>query len=130
MPKTTVTTTQEVTIAPKIAKMLTTELQGYADVVQQMKIYDEAKTGHSAEVLRLALNHVDGDKFKVDGFGVAVVRGAMDRRLNKDKLLKRLVAEGKYSLKAAMALLQDCTDEKPKKDHVRITVPGDKESDE
>lgn len=122
---TTVTTIQEVTITPKIVKKLVTELNGYAVVQRELKALDEAKRGHSDAVLQLAIEGVDGDKFKLEGFGVAVVRGAKDRRFDKEKLIKRLVKDGKYSTKAAMALVEDCTTEKPKKDHVRITCPGE-----
>ena len=127
---TTVTTTQQVQIAPKVARQLRTELHGYASVSAEIKALTGAKTDHSAAVLELALAGVDGDKFTLDDFKVAVVKGAKDRRLDKEKVVKRLVKDGKYSVKAAMALLEDCTTEKPKKDHVRITVPGEnKEND-
>lgn len=127
---TTVTTTQEVQIAPKVQKQLRTHLDSYASLQGEIKALDEAKKGTSAAVLDLALKHVDGDKFKLDGYGVAVVKGAKNKRLNTDRLIKRLVKDGKYSVTAAKAVLEDCTDETPKKDHVRITVPGEKGDDE
>lgn len=125
----TVTTKQEVTIAPKVQKQLLTELNGYAAVNGEMKALKESKEGHSAAVLQLADKHVDGDKFAIEGFKVAVVKGARDRRLDKDALIKRLVKDGHYSMKAALALIEDCTSDKPKKDHVRITCPGDKDDE-
>lgn len=130
MPKqtTTVTTTTEVTIAPKVRRQLLTELQGYAALATEIKVLTAGKNDHSAEVLRIATEHVDGDKFEIEGHKVAVVRGAKDKRLDKQALLKRLVGDGKYSLKAAMALLEDCSPEKSKKDHVRITIPGEEKS--
>lgn len=132
MPKqtTTVTTRTEVTIAPKVRKKLLTELHGYATVSSEMKALKESKEGHSAAVLALATEGVDGDKFELDGFKVAVVKGARDRRLDKDALIKRLVKDGKYSVNAAQALIEDCTSDKPKVDFVKITVKGDKETDE
>lgn len=126
----TVTTRTEVTIAPKVQRKLLTELNGYATVASEMKALDESKKGHSASVLALAEQGVDGDKFELEGFKVAVVKGARDRRLDKDALIKRLVKDGKYSVKAAQALIEDCTSDKPKVDHVRITVPGEKKDDE
>lgn len=120
---TTVTTQTEVTIAPKVAKKLQTELHGYALVTSELKALEEAKRGHSDAVLQLAIDNVEGDKFALDGFKVAVVRGAKDSRLDKDALVKRLVGDGKYSLKAAQALLEDCTRVTSKRDHVRISVP-------
>jgi hypothetical protein len=127
--KVTVTTTQEASISPKVQRKLLTELRGYGAIATEMKGLKDAKEGHSAAVLALSLEGVDGDKYELEGYKVAVVKGAKDRRFDKDKLVKRLVKDGKYTLKAAMALVEDCTTDKPKKDHVRITVPGE-ESDE
>lgn len=121
------TTTTEVTIAPKVARKLLTELQGYAALSAEIKMLTEAKTGHSAAVLKLADEGVNGDKFELGGFKVAVVKGARDRRLDKDALIKRLIKDGKYSMTAALALIDDCTTDKPKVDHVRITAPGGEE---
>ena len=129
MHKATVTTTQEVTIAPKIVKKLITELHGYGAIAAEMKGLDSAKKGHSSRVLELAIEGVAGDKFELEGYKVAVVKGAKNRKLSTDKLIKRLVKDGKYSVKAAQAVLNDCTDETPKKDHVRISVPGDSEEE-
>ena len=92
---TTVTTKQEVTIAPKVARKLLTELNGYAAVSAEIKALSEAKTNHSAAVLALADEGVDGEKFELGGFKVAVVKGARDRRLDKEALIKRLVKDGK-----------------------------------
>lgn len=120
----TVTTKQEVTIAPQVARHLLTELDGYAAISKEMKALDESKRNHSDRVLHLS-EKVDGDKFELEGYKVAVVRGARDRRLDKDQLIKHLVRDGKYTLKGAQKLLNDCTTDKEKKMHVRITVPGD-----
>lgn len=120
-----VTTTQTVSIKPQVQKKLLTELHGYATIAGEMKGLKTAKEDHSASVLALAMANVEADKFELEGYKVAVVRGALDRRLDKDAVVKRLVKDGKYSLKAAMALMEDCTSEKPKKDHVRVTVPGE-----
>jgi flagellar hook assembly protein FlgD len=128
--KTVVTTTTETVIAPKVAKQLLTELEGYALAGAEAKVYTTIKNDHSAAVLELALEGVDGDKFSIGEYKVAVVKGAKNKRLNQSKLIKRMVGDGKYSMKAAIALLEDCTDESPKKDHVRITVKGEKEDDE
>lgn len=124
----TVTTTQQVTIAPKVQRKLLTELHGYQTVAAELKALTESKAGHSAAVLALS-DEVDGEKFQLEGFKVAVVKGARDRRLDKDALVKRLVRDGKYSLKAATALIEDCTTDKPKKDFVKITVPGERDEE-
>jgi hypothetical protein len=126
---TTVTTTQEVTIAPKVQRKLLTELHGYNAIVSEWKALKEGKEGHSAKVLELSLEGVDGEKYELEGFKVAVVKGAKNRKLNTSKLIKRMVKDGTYSMKAAQALLEDCTDESPKKDHVRITCPGEKDDE-
>jgi hypothetical protein len=123
----TVTTKTEVTIAPKVQRKLLTELHGYAAVTSEMKALQESKEGHSASVLKLANEGVDGDKFELEGFKVAVVKGAKQRTFNKEKLIKRFLKDGTYSVKAAQALIEDCTDDSSKKDHVRITAPGEKD---
>jgi len=128
MPKTTVTTVQEITISPRLQKRLLTELHAYATLSSELKALDEAKKGHSSQVLLLA-DEVGAEKFDVEGYKVAVVKGARDKRLDKDRLIKRLIADGKYSMKAAIMLLEDCTSEKPKKDHVRITLPHEQEGE-
>lgn len=121
----TTTQTQTVTIKPTVQRKLLTELHGYAAIHKEMKGLDAGKKTHSSAVLDLAVANVDAEKFELEGFKIAVVKGALDKRLNKEALVKRLVKDGKYSLKAALALMEDCTSEKPKKDHVRITVPGE-----
>lgn len=128
--KVTTTVETEVVIAPKVQRKLLTELQGYQACQTEQKALKAAADEHRANIFEIADAEVEADKFKLEGFGVAVVRGAKDRRLDKAKLLKRLVADGKYSLKAAQALLEDCTTEKPKKDHVRVTVPGEESENE
>jgi len=125
--RTLVTTTTEVTIAPKVARKLLTELEGYALASAEARVYTTIKNDHAASVLALSQEGVDGDKYELDGYKVAVVKGARDRRLNKDAVIKRLVADGKYTMKAALALMEDCTTDTPKKDHVRITVAGEKD---
>jgi hypothetical protein len=124
----TVTTTQKVSIAPKVLKKLRQELNGYGAVQREAKTLTTAKGEHSAAVLALSLEGVDGDKYELEGYKVAVVKDAKNRKLNTSKLIKRMVKDGKYSIVAAQALIEDCTDETPKKPHVRITCPG--ESDE
>lgn len=126
----TVTTTQEVQIKPALQRKLLTELRGYGSIAAEMKALDAAKRSHSDAVLHLALEGVDGDKFNIEGYKVAVVKGAKDKRLDKERLLKRLVKDGKYSLKAAQAMIEDCTTLKSKRDHCRITLPGEGGDDE
>lgn len=123
----TVTTTQQARISPKVERKLLTELRGYGSIATEMKALEGAKRGHSGAVLQLALEGVDGDRFELEGYKVAVVKGAKNRKLSTDKLIKRLVKDGKYSVKAAQAVLEDCTEDVPKKDHVRISVPGEGE---
>lgn len=131
MPRQTtiVTTKQEVTIAPKLIKKLLTELHGYGAIAAEMKALKGGKEDHSAKVLELSLAGVDGDKYELEGYKVAVVKGAKNNKLNVAKLMKRVVGDGKYSVKAFTAVLEDCTDETPKKDHVRITPPGEKDDE-
>lgn len=128
--KVTTTTVAEVTISPKVQRKLLTELEGYASLNAEQKAMKAGMDEHRSNIFTIADTEVEADKFEIEGYKVAVVKGAKDRRLDKTKLLWRLVKDGKYSLKAAQALLADCTTEKPKKDHVRVTVPGEETTDE
>lgn len=129
--KITTTTTTTVKLTPKVERQILTELQGYQACHGEMKALKDGADEHRENILALADEHAaDADGFEVEGFKVAVVRGAKDRRLDKQKLVKRLVKDRKYTAEAAMALLEDCTTEKPKKDHVRVTVPGEESEDE
>lgn len=132
MAKSTVTTTvtEQITIAPKVQRKLLTELQGYASCQAEQKVLKVAADEHRANILTIADAEVEAEKFEIEGFKVAVVKGAMDRRLDKQALLKRLVKDGHYSLKSAQAMLDDCTTERTKKDHVRVTCPNDGEESE
>ena len=123
----TISTTQQARISPKVERKLLTELRGYGSIATEIKALDAVKREHSDAVLYLSLEGVEGDKFEIEGYKVAVVKGAKNRKLSTDKLIKRLVKDGKYSVKAAQAVLEDCTEDVPKKDHVRITVPGEGE---
>lgn len=127
--RTLVTSTQEVTISPKVTRQLLSELDAYSAISAEVRMLDEQKKSHSSRVLELALEGVDGDKFDIGDYKVAVVKNAKNKRLNQSKLIKRMVGDGKYSMKAAIAMLEDCTDETPKRDHVRISVKGEKETD-
>lgn len=124
-----VKTEQKIAIAPKVQRKMLTELNGYAVIAREMKTLKTGKDGHSASVLELALANVEAEKFELEGFKIAVVKDAKNRKLNIDKLIKRLVKDGKYSVNAANAVLLDCTDETSKKTHIRITPPGEEESD-
>ena len=79
----------------------------------RQKVLKEGKEGCSAKVLTLS-DEAGVEKYKLEGFGVSVIKGARDRRLDKEKLIGRLVKDGKYSMKAALALVEDCTTDKPK----------------
>lgn len=125
----TVTTKQEVRIAPAVQRKLLVELNGYAALHTESKALEAGKKEHGEAVLRLAVKNIDGDKFSLEGYKVAVKRNGTKRSLNVDKLIKRLVKDGKYSVTSAQAVIDDCTDENPVKDHVRITLPGGKDDD-
>ena len=124
---TTVTTKTEVTIAPRTQRKLLNELRNYGSLAVEQKALKGAMDGHRESVLAIALAEVDADKFEVEGYKVAIVKGAKNRRFNSEKLIKRLVRDGHYSVKSAQAMIEDCTDEIPKKDHARITSPGEEE---
>ena len=121
----TVTTTQQARISPKVERKLLTELRGYGSIATEMKALDAVKREHSDAVLQLSLEGVEGEKFEIEGYKVAVVKGAKNRKLSTDKLIKRLVKDGKYSVKAAQAVIEDATEDVPKKDHVRISLPNE-----
>lgn len=122
---TTVTTTTAVKIAPKVQRKLLTELQGYASLQTEQKVLKAGMDEHRNNVLEICLAEVDAEKFELEGYKIAVVKGARDRRLDRERLIKRLVKDGHYSVKSAQALIEDCTTEKPKKDYCKLTIPGD-----
>jgi hypothetical protein len=123
---TTTKTTTELKLNPKLERQIKTELHGYAAVHQEIKALSESKKEHSVNLLDMVTANLDPEhqNFELDGFKVATITNAKDKRLDKDKLKKLLVAEG-ISLKKVETIIAKATVEKPKKSHVRITIPGE-----
>jgi hypothetical protein len=127
MPKvtTTVTTREEVRIAPKLQRKLLVELQSYGELAMERKGITKSMDGHRAKVLAIADAEVGEKKFEIEGYKVAVVNDAEDRRLDRIKLVKLLISDGHYSSTSAEDLLDRATTRKAKKAYVKITAPGD-----
>lgn len=126
MPKvtTTVTTREEVRIAPKIQRKLLVELQSYGTLAAESKAIKGAMDGHRSKVLAIADAEVGEKKFEIEGYKVAVVSDAEDRRLDRIKLVKLLISDGHYSSTSAEDLLDRATTRKAKKAYAKITAPG------
>ena len=124
---TTHTVKTEVKISAKTQRKLLNELRSYGSLAEEQKALKSSMDEHRNTVLEVALAEVEAEKFEIEGYKVAVVKGAKDRRLDKIKLIKRLVKDGHYSTISAEAMIEDCTTEKPKKDYCKITVPGESE---
>lgn len=127
---TTETTTKtELKVKPSVLRKLMNELKGYANVHAEAVALKRVGDEHRNTILEME-EELGEKKFKVQGFSVALVTDAEDVRLDKEKLIKRLVNDGHYSAKAAIAMLADCTTRKPKKPFATIRVPGDANDDE
>lgn len=127
--KTTTVVTTELKLKPSVQRKLMNELKGYANVHAEAVALKRVGDEHRKTILEME-EEIGEKKFKIQGFSVALVTDAEDVRLSKEKVIKRLVNDGHYSAKAAIALLEDCTTRKPKKPFATIRVPGDKEEDE
>lgn len=119
----------ELKLKPSVQRRLLNELRSYAGVAAEAKALKAAGDGHRATILGMQ-DEIGEKKFEIDGFKVALTTDAEDRRLDKDKLVKRLIRDGHYSLKSAQALLEDCTTRKPKKPYATIRVPGEQDDED
>ncbi len=119
----------ELKLKPSVQRKLLAELNSYASVAAEAKALKAVGDSHRDNVLAMH-DEIGEKKFEIGGFKVSLTTDAESRKLDKDKLIKRLVSDGKYSVKAATALLEDCTTSTPKKAYATIRVPGEKESDD
>jgi len=114
----TATTTQEVEITPKLRTQILNKLHAYAGLRSQI---DDLK----AKIVELGgeIGDLRDDtgamSISLEGFKVTLVAPTY-RKLNK----KKFVALG-----GDLKILDQATEEKPKKSYNKITVPGEKEED-
>lgn len=130
MPTMTVKTveTVQVKIKPTVRRKLLGELRAYGELSSQAKVLKHAMEGHRNNILEIGLETGE-KKFELDGYKVALVTDAEDRRLDKVKLMKALVASGHYSVSSAQALLDAATTSKLKKAYAKVTVPGENDDE-
>lgn len=126
---TTVTTQTIVKIQPKVQRKLLVELQSYGELAVENKAIKHAMDGHRAKVLAIGRAEVGEKKFEIEGYKVAMVTDAEDRKLDRVKIIKFLVSDGHYSTESAEDLLDRATTRKPKKAYVKITAPGERDED-
>jgi hypothetical protein len=127
---TTTVTKNEVRIQPKTQRKLLAELRAYGSIAAEAKSLKVSMDGHRARVLEIGNEEVGEAKFEIEGYKVALVNDAEDRRLDKQKLIKFLVSDGHYSVKSAETLLERATTCKSKKAYAKITAPGEEREDE
>lgn len=113
--KATVTTTEEIKLAPKLEKQLRQRLQNYAELKASLKSIQSALDDEKGEIgkLREKTGH---QSVQLDGFTVTQVTGTTSK-LDK----KKLVALG-----CAAAWIEEATVVTPKKPYELVTVPGEK----
>lgn len=126
--KVTQTVQTELKLSPKTQRKLMNELRSYAAVHDQAVALKKVGDDHRANILGME-EEIGEKKFKINGFSVAMVTDAEDVRLDKAKVIKRLINDGHYSAKSAQALLDDCTTRKPKKAYATIRVPGEQDDE-
>lgn len=128
MPKITTkqTVTTEVTLKPRVQAEILTHCKTYQTELARRKAADTMMDVQREAVLQLGLEHVEGNKFEVDGFKIALVTDAETSKLDKDRLKKLLMAKTKLSLADLDALFERSTKKTPTKPYSKITPPGEK----
>lgn len=114
--KATVTTTEEVKLAPKLEKQLRQRLQNYAALKAEVASLIAALDDEKAAIgkLREKTGHTS---VQLDGFTVTQVTGVTSK-LDKKKLIQ---------LGCAAAWIEEATVTTPKKPYELVTVPGEKD---
>lgn len=112
---TTVTTTTDVELSPKVKRQLLTELNAYQALKVEVDALYDAMEEHKTTIREL--RETTGEKtISLNGFTCTNVAGTQ-KKLNKKKLLL---------LGCSMAWLNEATEEKPKKAYELVTCPGEK----
>ncbi len=115
----TVTTTQDVRLAPAFRKKLLTKLSTYAGLKAQRDAIEHAMKKASDEIGELR-DETGEMSLKLDGYSITLVAGTR-KVFNK----KDFVANG-----GDLAIYDNSFDEVPSKAYNRISLPGAKNDDE
>lgn len=111
-----VTTTTEIKLDVKVHARLMTDLRAYAELRSQLNDIKEAMEALNGSI-ETRRDKIGEQSVTLEGFKVTRVSGQTYRKLNK----KKFVAAG-----GSLAMLEDATENKPKKAHTKITCPGEK----
>lgn len=124
--KATQTTETQVNLQTKVQAQILGHCKTYQTELGRRNAADLLMDVQREAVLQLGLEHVDSDKFEVDGFKIALVTDAETSKLDKDKLKKLLLAKTKLSLAELDVLFERATKKTPTKPYSKITPPSDK----
>lgn len=111
----TVTTTEEVRLAPKLRQKLMTELRTYESLTGQIKVLEAARNKHKAAVDAIR-DEIGEQSIKLAGYTVTLCAPTR-KKFNE----KRFVSSG-----GDLKLYQNAFDEVPVKAYTRISLPGEK----
>lgn len=116
--KATVTTTEQIKLAPALAKKLLVKFKAYQELKAQAEAIDAAMKAHKSEIRKLR-ESVGVAGLALEGFtttNVAPVRQVLNH--------KKLVELG-----CALAWIEEATESKPSRPYEKITVPGGKDEE-
>lgn len=115
----TVTTTKEIKLAPQLRRKLLTELRAYAELKEQAKAIEQAMKKHKQTLDEL--REKTGEKsVALEGFKITLVEPVRSY-LDKEKLIE---------VGVTTAQIEEATIVKPGRPYAKVTVPGERESDD
>ncbi len=114
----TTTQTTELVIEPRLKRQLKLYLDSYQKLKFAIDELTEQMDSKKAQIAAIR-EQVGEDKLACDGYKVSRIQGTYEV-LDKKKLVE---------LGCAMAWIQEATELKPKKEHIRISCPGDRSHD-
>ncbi len=114
----TVSTTQELVLAPKVRRQLLMELKVYQELKAQRDAIELAMDKHKAAIG--AIRDETGEmSLEIDGFKTTLVAGSR-KKFNPKKYV---------TLGGDLDLYNQAVEEKPTKPFEKITCPGEKDAD-
>ena len=114
----TTTQTTELVIEPRLKRQLLLRLKTYQALKGQIDALT-AKMDAEKAAVAVIREQVGEDKLACDGYKVSRIQGTYEV-LDKKKLVE---------LGCAMAWIQEATELRPKKEHIRISCPGERTHD-
>ncbi len=112
----TVSTTQEMVLAPQVRLRLLRELKAYQQIQSQIKALEEAADKHKGVIAGIR-NDTGEMSIQLEGFTSTLVAGSR-KKFNEKKYV---------SLGGDLDLYNKAVEKKPSKPYEKITCPGDKE---